>query len=844
MYLYLNILANTMDDETHHYDLRSRSRSRSHTPMVFNQNLIDSNTDDHRYLRDRGSKERSQTPVEVSSSRRSESRSLPRSTLKNDTIKEESQQNIEDVQKAQVIVEYESQNEKSALSTVKKVDRRLERRRVRSQANVNGQGELKESKSIKISSKSLSPNKIITSDDSSDGEKFHDSSRSPRSAYEIYKQAGDWWDVFPKTDYTYSPTSRCRYEIAPGILAMPNMSRTSIHLACGSNCSSLMYSQQNSNLSQSNRTHSFNYLDKDITDAVNQNRLNEEQHLYSFTYDTARQSDLHVYNQTQINKSRNIDTSFYAESENRFNSFSHINSNTELSETIQFNTNNNKKWTISWFEKIKNVLTLLFINLFQFIGIKMLKKNSTTSHSYSQYQESTLTKIWKKMYRVFQYSYLLLMRALFFDSWILRYVSTFSKSVRRHSSKWTLFILPLLLFLLGYWFYPYGKNLDFPSFSRTDFSQFSTIKKSLTPVNSIEPSEKNSFIINDAIQEKISQQIISLIDRVEKLEAIEKNSEKNILNLNQSHAKLKVDEAKVWELYEKKISDLEDRVINAQHILEYQNNEKRNTYDEIQNIKTELNNIQNLYANLKTCCDKSISPKEINEIFTNLLISSDNNNNKKSDGEDLNTLKCENLPSASSLSEEHIKNIVKEILKTYNADKTGKVDYALESAGGQIISIRCTQSYSVNTRAFKVLGFTLYYESSDPRTVIQGHSLQPGVCWAFQDFPGYLVIKLRSPIQVTGFTVEHAPKSILPNNEIKSAPKKFNIWGLKEENDSDPVLFGEYEFLDNDESLQYFPVQNFNVVEPYEFIELKIHSNHGQLDYTCLYRFRVHGTLI
>lgn len=118
----------------------------------------------------------------------------PRSTLKNDTIKEESQQTIEDIQKAQVIVEYESQNEKSALSTVKKVDKRTERRRVRSQANVNGQGELKESKSITISSKSLSPNKIITCDYSSDEEKFHDSSRSPRSAYEIYKQAGDWWE--------------------------------------------------------------------------------------------------------------------------------------------------------------------------------------------------------------------------------------------------------------------------------------------------------------------------------------------------------------------------------------------------------------------------------------------------------------------------------------------------------------------------------------------------------------------------------------------------------------------------------------------------------------------------
>lgn len=37
------------------------------------------------------------------------------------------------------------------------------------------------------------------------------------------------FSVFPKTDYTYSAKSQCRYEIAPGILAMPNMSRRSIH---------------------------------------------------------------------------------------------------------------------------------------------------------------------------------------------------------------------------------------------------------------------------------------------------------------------------------------------------------------------------------------------------------------------------------------------------------------------------------------------------------------------------------------------------------------------------------------------------------------------------------------
>lgn len=151
-------------------------------------------------------------------------------------------------------------------------------------------------------------------------------------------------------------------------------------------------------------------------------------------------------------------------------------------------------------------------------------------------------------------------------------------------------------------------------------------------------------------------------------------------------------------------------------------------------------------------------------------------------------------------------------------------------AGGQIISTRCTQKYDIKTRAFKVLAFTLYHENNNPRTVIQGNPIQPGACWAFQGFPGYLLIKLRSSIYITGFTVEHAPKSILPNGEMRSAPRKFNVWvsepihfiliqlpsvlkklfllqGFIDENDSAPVMFGDYEFAASDDSLQYFPIQ-------------------------------------
>lgn len=37
------------------------------------------------------------------------------------------------------------------------------------------------------------------------------------------------FSVYPKTDWTYSRSSRDRVELAPGVVAMPNMSRRSLH---------------------------------------------------------------------------------------------------------------------------------------------------------------------------------------------------------------------------------------------------------------------------------------------------------------------------------------------------------------------------------------------------------------------------------------------------------------------------------------------------------------------------------------------------------------------------------------------------------------------------------------
>lgn len=88
---------------------------------------------------------------------------------------------------------------------------------------------------------------------------------------------------------------------------------------------------------------------------------------------------------------------------------------------------------------------------------------------------------------------------------------------------------------------------------------------------------------------------------------------------------------------------------------------------------------------------------------------------------------------------------------------------------------RCTENFQVRSAQISVFGIPLWYKSNTPRTVISP-SVNPGECWAFQGFPGYLVLKLNHNVFVTGFTMEHIPKSLAPNGTIDSAPKSFTVW--------------------------------------------------------------------
>uniref|UniRef100_A0A8C2W000 Sad1 and UNC84 domain containing 1 n=1 Tax=Chinchilla lanigera TaxID=34839 RepID=A0A8C2W000_CHILA len=193
----------------------------------------------------------------------------------------------------------------------------------------------------------------------------------------------------------------------------------------------------------------------------------------------------------------------------------------------------------------------------------------------------------------------------------------------------------------------------------------------------------------------------------------------------------------------------------------------------------------------------------------------------------------------SGITEAQARVIVNNALKLYSQDKTGMVDFALESGGGSILSTRCSETYETKTALLSLFGIPLWYFSQSPRVVIQP-DIYPGNCWAFKGSQGYLVVRLSMKIHPTMFTVEHIPKTLSPMGNISSAPKDFAVYGLENEYQEEGQPLGQFTYDQEGESLQMF--QALEIPDrAFQIVELRILSNWGHPEYTCLYRFRVHG---
>ncbi|KAF8920425.1 hypothetical protein CPB85DRAFT_1248578 [Mucidula mucida] len=219
-----------------------------------------------------------------------------------------------------------------------------------------------------------------------------------------------------------------------------------------------------------------------------------------------------------------------------------------------------------------------------------------------------------------------------------------------------------------------------------------------------------------------------------------------------------------------------------------------------------------------------------------------------------------------------IAQLVKSALSIQNKDMLAKPDYALSSTGGRVIPGQTSPSVEImipegGTGIGRPPIFALHPD------------LHAGQCWPFGGSSGKLGVALAAPVYISEVTIDHVSKEVA--HDMRTAPRAMEVWGqidgkdnvqkiaawraekqnvreeaLKRgetiEEDVHPkdypaklwVKIASFNYNIHDSN----PIQTFPVFEEirklnvdFGIVNLRILNNWGREDYTCLYRFRVHG---
>jgi SUN domain-containing protein 1/2 len=237
-----------------------------------------------------------------------------------------------------------------------------------------------------------------------------------------------------------------------------------------------------------------------------------------------------------------------------------------------------------------------------------------------------------------------------------------------------------------------------------------------------------------------------------------------------------------------------------------------------------------------------------------------------------------------------INDLVLNAVLRWQKDSIAKPDYAMYYAGGRVIPALTTSTFSFQPRG--VLSYA--WGAITGRTILEGRppvtALHPdisvGNCWPIRGSKGQLAVMLVRPVIITEFTIDHAAKEVA--YDVRSAPKKMEVWGLvegkenikkveeyhrrREQRHRDLVATalreGRHPPPKEDRYPESLPesehyirlaqftydirennhIQTFSVPQEIQdlgvdigIVVLFIQSNWGEPEWTCLYRFRVHG---
>ena len=223
-----------------------------------------------------------------------------------------------------------------------------------------------------------------------------------------------------------------------------------------------------------------------------------------------------------------------------------------------------------------------------------------------------------------------------------------------------------------------------------------------------------------------------------------------------------------------------------------------------------------------------------------------------------------------------IGQIVDQALMHYTADGIARVDYALSSGGAYVIPSLTSPTLEVRSHYFfgLISGSSVYARS--PVTALH-HETALGYCWPFEGSQGHLGVKLAAPVRITEFTIDHVPRAVA--HDMRPAPRHMEVWGLVEGKDNleklrayragrkaaetegasvpaepprpsilpknaEYMRIGSFMYDINDpHNIQTFSaseeVKELNI--DFGIVVLFVNDNWGMKEFTCLYRFRVHG---
>ena len=214
--------------------------------------------------------------------------------------------------------------------------------------------------------------------------------------------------------------------------------------------------------------------------------------------------------------------------------------------------------------------------------------------------------------------------------------------------------------------------------------------------------------------------------------------------------------------------------LKSKYSTEHIENLSEELHEEIKDVRDMVNeqsqqtNISISQLNEKIGRMSSDFEQELITFKKSLEEQSDKINSNRDFASEMATIRAElaSLSSKILVAETHqaqteVGGIVDREIETYKADKTGMADFALESAGAEILPELSSKGLTSNAAMIKIWNFPIIYHTISPRIAIQPE-VNPGNCFAFKGPEGVIGIKLSRQIVVQNVTIEHIPKVNIP----------------------------------------------------------------------------------